>query len=100
MLKKCPTCRAKYAGNPICRRCGTDLGKLVDIEKRAGAHLLEARIAYLQQDYTSMLRHARRSVSLRRGDEALKVLACAALLNREFEEARSVYKLLRPPPKA
>ncbi len=99
MPKKCPTCKAKYTGNPVCRRCGTDLGALADVERRAAMHLLEARIAYLEKDYSAMLFHARRSVSLRRTAESLKVLACAALLNREFGEARRIYGILKNGPK-
>ena len=90
-LKKCPTCRAKYDGNPTCRRCGMDLGRLADILRRAAVHLVEARIACLEKDYPEMLRHARRAVSLYASDESLKTLASAELLNRNFEDAHRVY---------
>jgi hypothetical protein len=59
---------------------------------------LEARVAYVEESYPQMLLHARRAVSLRADEESLKTLACAALLNGNFEEAHRVYNAINKKP--
>ena len=100
-MERCPTCKAKYAGKPVCHRCGTDLAALKNILHRAALHYLEARLAFLEKRYPDMLHHARRAVSLRYTTEGLKLLSCALVLNRTYEEAfgiwnyQNAYKLIK-----
>lgn len=44
-MERCPVCRARGKGDPICHRCGADLGALLDIEAEAAA--LERRAVRL-----------------------------------------------------
>jgi hypothetical protein len=34
-MERCPNCSARYAGEPICRRCGMDLSLLLRTEQAA-----------------------------------------------------------------
>lgn len=36
-MDRCPNCRARYKGEPQCRRCGMDLSTLLWIEAQAEA---------------------------------------------------------------
>lgn len=36
-MDRCPNCRARYQGEPQCRRCGMDLSALLWIEAQAEA---------------------------------------------------------------
>lgn len=90
-MDRCPTCKAKYKGQPVCHRCKTDLGLLIQIEKDAVMHLHEARQAFLEKDFEKMFFHARRSMSLRRLPEGRKMLACASMLTWRFKTAVRLY---------
>lgn len=91
MLTHCPACKAKYAGIPLCRRCGLDLGPLISVLQQADAHTQKALQAFLEYDFVRMLIHARRTLSLRRTPDALQLNACAALLNQDFREALDLW---------
>ncbi len=49
--------------------------------------MARAKLAYLEKKYHDMLFHARRALSLRYTPESLKLLACALVLNGNYEEA-------------
>jgi hypothetical protein len=95
MLKRCPACKAKYAGKSLCHRCGLELSKLTDILRQADIHLALARFAYLKNDFSEMLFHAQRALSLRRTPVTLQVMACAAMLNQKFEKALALQRELQ-----
>ncbi len=44
-MERCPVCRARFKGDPVCYRCGADLGPLLAIEAEAAA--LERRAVLL-----------------------------------------------------
>ncbi len=91
-MERCPTCRAKYKGKPICYRCKTDLGPLLDVEERAVAHSEAAHAAHESGDPETMFFHARRSFSLRRTPESRRLLAGAALLARRRDLALALWR--------
>lgn len=41
-MERCPNCRARHDGNSVCRRCGMELGLLLDTERAADELLHEA----------------------------------------------------------
>jgi methylphosphotriester-DNA--protein-cysteine methyltransferase len=45
-MERCPICRARLRGDRICRRCGADLSRLLEIGERS--HALErCAVAYI-----------------------------------------------------
>jgi hypothetical protein len=34
-MERCPNCRARLEENPTCRRCGMELGRLIEVEQAA-----------------------------------------------------------------
>ncbi len=90
-MERCPTCKAKFKGKPVCHRCKTDLSLLIKIEKDAAMHLGKAYRALDKGDYEDMFFHAKRSYSLRQLPATQKTLASAALLTRRYRTAISLY---------
>ena len=86
-MERCPVCNARYAGNRQCHRCKADIGMLADIEEAADSYRKQAISAYQASDYPLMLDHARRSCSLRKTPDAVRLMACAAFLTRRFDMA-------------
>jgi hypothetical protein len=86
-MERCPVCNARYSGKRQCHRCKADIGMLADIEASADAYRKQAATAYQAADYPLMLDHARRSCSLRKTQEAVWLMACAAFLTRQFDLA-------------
>ncbi len=86
-MEHCPTCKAKYKGNPVCHRCKTDFSLLLQIEKDAVMHLEKAYQAFDEEDFDNMFFHAKRSFSLRQLPGAKKMLAHAAILTRRYATA-------------
>lgn len=84
-MECCPTCNAKYKGNPVCHRCKTDLGLLIQIESDALMHLEKARRAFDEGNFEDMFFHGRRSCALRQVPGAKKMLIFAAILTRRYE---------------
>ncbi len=93
-MKQCPACNAKYTGKRLCHRCKNNLGDLVDIEDRARNHLKKATEAFASDNVREMFFHAKRSCSLRRTQEATKLLAYAALLVSQPGVAMNQWTLL------
>ncbi len=90
MITRCPVCRASVAGRTDCRRCRFDLSSLRTIEAAARRHRLLARAAFRDGDILRMRRHAERAHFLHHTPESRKLLACALLLNRDFDRALSL----------
>lgn len=90
-MERCPTCKAKYKGKPVCHRCKTDFSLLLQIENDAAMHLKKASRAFDEEDYDNMFFHAKRSFSLRQLPGAKKMLACAAILTRRYASAITLY---------
>ena len=91
-MQRCPTCNAKYDGKQFCRRCKTNLEKLINIEKQADIHRTHAVEAFVKKDVEQMLFHAKRACSLRQTPVTEKLLACAAVLNHQFDLALHLWK--------
>ena len=86
-MERCPVCNARYAGKRQCHRCKAAIGMLADIEEAANSYQELSLAAYHATDYPLMLDHARRSCSLRKTQEAVWLMACAAFLTRRFDMA-------------
>ncbi|MGB9498539.1 MAG: hypothetical protein ACKVE4_02055 [Dissulfuribacterales bacterium] len=93
-MERCPTCNAKFRGKPVCHRCKTDLGLLIQIEKDAVMHLEKAYRAFDELDFEDMFFHAKRSFSLRHLQAAQKMLTIAAILTHRYSIAISLYDFL------
>ncbi|CAN2049140.1 hypothetical protein GMMP1_60011 [Candidatus Magnetomoraceae bacterium gMMP-1] len=91
LMKRCPTCNAKYKGKTLCYRCKTDLAPLINIEERAESNIEKALSSYASNDFNQMFFHARRAWSLYCTPEAIKLLASAALLVKKFDLAISLW---------
>lgn len=94
-MEHCPTCNARYKEKPACYRCGTDLARLVAIEKEAAGHHAKATEAFHQQNFQTMYFHAHRACSLLRTPASEKLLACAALSTGDHKTALSSWKRLQ-----
>lgn len=94
-MERCPTCNARYKGRSGCHRCGTDLARLLAIEKEAAEHRDNAVEAFNRQDFDAMYFHARRACALLRTPSAEKHLACAALVAGDPATALSTWKSYR-----
>ena len=86
-MNHCPVCKARYSGKRQCHRCKADIGRLVDIEAEAFDFQEEARAACRDGEYARMLELAERACSLRKTPDAIRLRACAALLNGNFDQA-------------
>jgi hypothetical protein len=86
-MERCPTCKAPYKGEPVCHRCGTDLGLLIQIEDNAAAYLKSAAAAFASGDFERAFGLARRSLSLYQSKEARHLMADAAMLTGRFQMA-------------
>jgi len=87
MPLSCPACRASNDSGPACRRCRADLSLLFALEARRAAELGAARLQLAQGDADAAFHCARRANELRRGADAARVIAIAALLRRDFDTA-------------
>jgi hypothetical protein len=41
-MERCPVCRARFKGDPVCRRCNADLAPLLAIEASAESYARRA----------------------------------------------------------
>lgn len=90
-MQNCPTCNADLKGAPICRRCKTDLTPALEAADRAERHFRSATRAYADGRWEAMLYHAQRAFSLHRTPRHGRLLACAALLQRDFRLALNAW---------
>ncbi len=90
-MTRCPACNSRYKGIGKCRRCGTDLEAIADIERRAESHLKQAVSARESNDIESMYFHSQRACSLRKTPESMKIMAYAAIMTNRFNIAVSLW---------
>lgn len=91
-MERCPTCKAPYKGRQYCHRCGTDIGRLLEIRDRGGRHHEQALAAFTNGDFQHMYYHARRACALYRTPASEKLLACAALLAGQSKAALAAWR--------
>jgi hypothetical protein len=72
-MERCPVCRARCKGEPVCQRCGADLSSLLAIEAEAAA--LERRAIRLLEtgEFIEARRTADRVLALHYSPLALAV---------------------------
>ncbi|HFQ80465.1 MAG TPA: hypothetical protein ENK33_03725 [Desulfobacterales bacterium] len=65
-MERCPVCRARLREEvQLCRRCGSDISLLYEIERQAEQLIAAAVQAWAAADPQSAVRLARRSLSLK-----------------------------------
>lgn len=91
----CPCCKASNTSGPQCRRCKADLSLLFAIESQRLRFVAQAR----EQVRLGRIAEAIATVSacqrLRAHPDALRILALASVVNRNFAAARRAYDDLR-----
>ena len=65
-MERCPVCQAKFKGDPVCYRCGTDLSTLLGIEKRAELLEQQAVALYGAGNFGEAWRVAEQALALKR----------------------------------
>ena len=93
-MQHCPTCNALLKGAPVCRRCKTDLTRVLQTENDADTHYQMALQARADGHLEKMLHHARRCFSLRRTIAHGRLLACAAFINGGYRLALNIWACL------
>jgi hypothetical protein len=69
-MERCPNCRARFKGEPVCYRCGCELGRLLQIEAHAAAleklavHCLSVDLEIAEHAVEKALRLQRRPLAL------------------------------------
>jgi hypothetical protein len=76
---------------PQCRRCRADLSLLFTLEDQRGQALHEAYRCFDRGQWEQMRTFAADADSLRRDEESTRLVACAALLCRDFLAAWRAY---------
>jgi hypothetical protein len=89
---RCPVCKAENSQGPACRRCKADLSLLFALEGRRGRTLAEARAALAEGRWPEAHARAELADHLRSDEESLRLLAVAALLDRDFHQAWRCYR--------
>jgi hypothetical protein len=84
---QCPVCKAENTQGPTCRRCKADLSLLFRLETQHKRLLVEARRRLGVGDVDGAWTLATRADGLCRDDDSRRVLAVAALLAGNFEQA-------------
>jgi len=90
-MEKCPVCGATVTDQTTCRRCKTDLSALLKMETDALMYRDQAMEAFKEKQFTQMFDHAKRSASLVGSPEARKLLACAAVLAKQYPLACKLF---------
>jgi hypothetical protein len=91
---RCPVCKAENVQAPACRRCKADLGLLFALEDQRDAAMAGARRELAAGQWRRAHALAARADCLRRDTKSLRLLAVAALLDRDFHRAWRCYLLL------
>ena len=89
---RCPVCRAENAAGPLCRRCKADLSLLFALEEERAGQLAGARRDLVEGRWRQAHARAERADHLRSDAESRRVLAVAALLDRDFHQAWRCYR--------
>jgi hypothetical protein len=88
-------CKADNTQGLTCRRCKADLSLLFALEEQRGLALGAARQELAAGRWPEAHAQARRADGLRSDEESLRLLAVAALLDRDFHEAWRCYRAVR-----
>jgi len=90
-MERCPTCGARFRGEPVCPRCGTDLEEVLTIEQ-AVLYCRQQAFVALQDGLPEVAYDfAHRACVLYRSPDSVRVLALSAMACREFEEAVALW---------
>jgi hypothetical protein len=89
---RCPVCKAENVQGPQCRRCKADLSLLFALEGRRQQALQAARRCLAAGRWAQALAHAAEAHWLRSDKPSRRLLAVAALLNRDFDSAWFYYR--------
>ena len=63
-MERCPVCRARFKGEAVCYRCGTDLNVLLAIEAEAAAWERETVALLAAGDWIAARRAADQALAL------------------------------------
>jgi hypothetical protein len=88
----CPVCRANNDTGPACRRCKADLSMLFELDAHRGVQLATAQ-ALLGDEAACTA--AQGADDIRRGADALQLLAVAALMCGNHARAWQAYQRVR-----
>ncbi len=91
-MKRCPTCRARLHGGAVCHRCKTDLSTLLAVEESWRRHLEAGWRAVRDDDVETLRFHARRAFSLICTGASCRLMACAALMDHDYDLALKVWR--------
>jgi hypothetical protein len=94
---RCPVCKAENSQGPQCRRCKADLSALFALEGQRAQALAAAGQGLLSRQIEPAFRLAQHADWLRRDESSLRLLALAALLQRDFAQAWRYYRLIKTP---
>ncbi len=93
-MEKCPVCSTRLNNNTVCRRCKFDISTLIEIKEKSVFHYEKGVKACKEKAFDRMLYHAKRSSSLHKTPQNLKLFACAALITKEYKLAKNIWKQL------
>ena len=94
-MKRCPTCGAGHVQGPVCRRCRTDLRRVLAIERAAAGRRRRA-VAALERGCRAEARAcANRACTLHRSRDSVAVRAVVALADRDFPLALRLWRRIR-----
>ena len=93
--RRCPTCNALRHGDAFCPRCKSDLTLLVKLEQQADLLHQRAGQCYGRGWYRQAAALADQVLALEACDDGLRLLACARLLEGDFQAALRIYVRLR-----
>ena len=94
-MEHCPTCGAKFRGDRVCSRCGTDLGEILEVE-RAAVHCQQEAFAALRAGRREEAYGlAARACEFHCSPDSVKALALTALACGKFDEAVALWRKYR-----
>jgi len=95
---RCPVCRAADNQAAQCRRCKADLGLLWQVQGARRRLLQDAATAAAQGRAAACRQLAEEAHRLAGDDESVRMLALAALLQRDFGRAFHYWRALAGKP--
>ncbi len=94
-MERCPTCGANFRGESPCHRCGTELQKILAIERLAAQCRLQSRRALDAGRLGEAESQSRRACALHRSAESLVDRARVAVTTRDFPLALALWRETR-----
>jgi len=91
-MERCPTCGATYRGGEECGRCGTELGRILAVERAAQRQRREALSALDQGALDRARDSARQACRLHRCPRSLRVAALVSLMDGDFRRAMEFWR--------